>query len=126
MELACIRRITAALLSRPSWMCLQVWFAMLNHITEINFLAPGSESALQTAVANQGPISVAIDASHMSFQFYSSGVYYEPACSSTQVPASPKSQGCPNSTPSPLPSLTMVYLRLAMARIPRRDPLIGL
>lgn len=44
----------------------------------------GSESALQNAV-NTGPTSVAIDASHDSFQFYSSGVYYEPDCSSDQL-----------------------------------------
>jgi cathepsin L len=45
----------------------------------------GSESALQTASANIGPVSVAIDASQSSFQLYSSGVYYEPACSSTAL-----------------------------------------
>ena len=45
----------------------------------------GSEYQLQVATANIGPISVAIDASHASFQFYSSGVYDEPSCSSTQL-----------------------------------------
>merc|ERR1711970_1060766 len=44
-----------------------------------------SESALQQAVATIGPISVAIDASHMSFQSYNGGVYYEPACSPTRL-----------------------------------------
>jgi cathepsin L len=46
---------------------------------------PGSETALQNAVGNIGPCSVAIDASHSSFQRYTSGIYYEPACSSTNL-----------------------------------------
>lgn len=45
----------------------------------------GSESSLQNAVGLIGPVSVAIDASHMSFQLYKSGVYYEPDCSSTKL-----------------------------------------
>ncbi len=44
-----------------------------------------SEQDLQIAVAGVGPISIAIDATHQSFQLYRSGVYYEPTCSSTQL-----------------------------------------
>ncbi|XP_069505839.1 cathepsin S [Ambystoma mexicanum] len=44
-------------------------------------LLPQSEAALQEAVANIGPISVAIDASRPTFFLYKSGVYNDPACS---------------------------------------------
>jgi len=53
-------------------------------ISSYTDVASGDESALQSAVAQQ-PISVAIDASQSSFQFYSSGIYYEPNCSSDQL-----------------------------------------
>lgn len=45
----------------------------------------GSEKKLQDAIASIGPIAVAIDASHFSFQHYRSGVYYEPKCSSSAL-----------------------------------------
>jgi cathepsin L len=48
-------------------------------------LPAGDESKLQEAIATVGPVSVAIDASHTSFQLYRSGVYDEPECSSQDL-----------------------------------------
>ncbi|RXG60034.1 Digestive cysteine proteinase 3 [Armadillidium vulgare] len=48
-------------------------------------ISSGSEDDLLSATATIGPISVAIDASQRSFNFYSDGVYYEPDCSTTSL-----------------------------------------
>jgi len=45
----------------------------------------GDEEMLKIAVATIGPISVGIDASHESLQFYSQGIYHEEKCSTTEL-----------------------------------------
>lgn len=40
----------------------------------------GDLHALKVALAQKGPMSVSIDASHRSLSFYANGVYYEPKC----------------------------------------------
>ena len=43
-------------------------------------MTPNDAIALKTALINEGPISIAIDAGHKSFVFYDHGIYYEPEC----------------------------------------------
>jgi len=54
-------------------------------VTGYTDVPSGDEDSLKEAVASVGPVSVAIDASHMSFQLYESGVYDEPSCSSSEL-----------------------------------------
>nr|XP_048303546.1 procathepsin L [Myodes glareolus] len=58
-------------------------FAVANDTGYVDI--PQLEKALMKAVATVGPIAVAMDASHSSFQFYHSGIYYEPECSSKDL-----------------------------------------
>jgi cathepsin L len=55
--------------------------------TDMGFvdIATGNETMLKEVVATIGPVSVAIDAGHMSFMQYSGGVYDEPKCSSENL-----------------------------------------
>merc|ERR1711931_65723 len=46
---------------------------------------PGSESALTAALAQTGPVSVAIDASASTFRSYRRGVHYSRSCSSRRL-----------------------------------------
>ncbi|XP_063385069.1 procathepsin L-like [Cydia fagiglandana] len=48
-------------------------------------LPSGDEGYLQSAVANIGPMSIAMDSSQVSFELYNDGVYYDKACSSTDL-----------------------------------------
>ncbi|XP_018044041.1 PREDICTED: digestive cysteine proteinase 3 [Atta colombica] len=53
-------------------------------ITGFVNVTPRSVEALKIAIAKHGPISIAIDASHKTFSFYSHGVYYDSACGNTE------------------------------------------
>jgi len=55
--------------------------ATLSSFTDVK---AGNEPALVQAIG-KSPVSVAIDASRISFQLYSKGVYYEPKCSSSNL-----------------------------------------
>lgn len=48
------------------------------------FVERGNETALQVALVKQ-PVATIVDASLASFQVYTSGVYYDPNCSSTHL-----------------------------------------
>jgi len=53
-------------------------------LTSFKDVTTGSESALQAATYLV-PVAIGLDASPFSFQYYSSGVYYDPTCSSTEL-----------------------------------------
>ena len=45
------------------------------------YVPTGNANAMKATLAKQ-PVAIAIDASHTSFVYYHSGVYYEPNCAS--------------------------------------------
>lgn len=51
--------------------------ASISSCTEIQ---AGNEGVMQQALYSQGPLAIAVDASGIAFQFYHSGVYYNPSC----------------------------------------------
>lgn len=53
--------------------------ARIDHYVNVT---SGDEQALRLAIFKNGPVAVSIDAGHLSFAFYSNGVYYEPKCHS--------------------------------------------
>jgi len=63
-------------------LCISNSTAVTAVLTGYVNVTSGSETALMSALATIGPISVSIDAAVDSFDFYSSGVYDDPACSS--------------------------------------------
>lgn len=48
-------------------------------------ITEGSEEDLAAKVESNGPVAIAIDASHFSFQLYFGGIYDETRCSSTEL-----------------------------------------
>jgi cathepsin L len=58
---------------------------VVTKVTGFTDIKHGDEADLQNALATVGPVSIAIDASHSSFQFYKAGVYNEKRCSSTSL-----------------------------------------
>lgn len=48
-------------------------------------ITSGDEDELMIAVANEGPVSIAVDASRQEFQFYRSGIYNDDKCSSQEL-----------------------------------------
>jgi C1A family cysteine protease len=60
--------------------CQESSYPIVAKLSSYKCTAKGSESALQDAVGNIGPVSIAIDAAMPSFSSYKSGVYAPTSC----------------------------------------------
>jgi cathepsin L len=54
-------------------------------LLDYDWFSDDTEQNLLSSVYLYGPIACVVDASHPSFQLYTSGIYNEPACSKTNV-----------------------------------------
>ncbi|CAB1324308.1 unnamed protein product [Coregonus sp. 'balchen'] len=62
-----------------AWMANAYDYVVQNRLQSTDTY-PYTSVALTDAVATIGPITIAVDADHPSFMFYSSGIYEEPSC----------------------------------------------
>ena len=60
-------------------------YSKTGSVSKYIIVAEGDEDDLAAKIEQYGPAAVAIDASNWSFQLYVSGIYDEPACSSTNL-----------------------------------------
>jgi len=65
--------------------CLYNKSAVVYNLKHINKVQTGNETAMAYNLVSYGPLIAAIDASHLNFQLYDGGVYYESTCSSTNL-----------------------------------------
>lgn len=65
-------------------MCRNVSGSRVQITGYVNITA-NDEQAMAQAIASVGPVAISIDASQRAFSFYKSGVFYAPACSSTNL-----------------------------------------
>ncbi|OHT08398.1 Clan CA, family C1, cathepsin L-like cysteine peptidase [Tritrichomonas foetus] len=63
--------------------CKFAQFQTVGNVASFLYIAENDEEDLAANVETHGPVAVAIDASHQSFQLYKSGIYDEPECSAT-------------------------------------------
>jgi len=59
--------------------------AIQSPISDCGAPASGDETQLSQAIAQEGPLTIAIDAGGLGFQLYTSGVYSSTTCSSTRL-----------------------------------------